>query len=165
MPFKSSPPQATHYCPSDTAVPTKVGRHGICRKHGPVIGQRTASGNCDPAVIRRPARTSRDAEIDSNLVGGPGFEPGASRSRTVVALGSGSVARGRLSSPRPRLQSATCRYVSVDAARVATCVATRLGRSLCGKNDGPARRRRDRESNSTEFLNPTGCVVGSGRRS
>jgi hypothetical protein len=29
------------------------------------------------------------------LVGGPGFEPGASRSRTVIALGSRRVARGR----------------------------------------------------------------------
>ena len=28
----------------------------------------------------------------SQLVGGPGFEPGASRSRTVIALGSESVA-------------------------------------------------------------------------
>ena len=54
------------------------------------------------------------------MVGGPEFEPGASRSRTVVAVSSGRAARGRLSSPRLRLQSATCRYVSVDAARVAT---------------------------------------------
>jgi hypothetical protein len=32
-----------------------------------------------------------------------------------------------LSSLRPELESARCRYLSAEAARVATCVATRLG--------------------------------------
>jgi hypothetical protein len=36
------------------------------------------------------------------LVGGPGFEPGASRSRTAVAPSSGRAMRVHLSSPRPR---------------------------------------------------------------
>ncbi len=60
------------------------------------------------------------------MVGGPGFEPGASRSRTAIALGSVRVARGRLGSGRPLLRSAKCRHVTADAAWVATCVATRF---------------------------------------
>jgi len=60
------------------------------------------------------------------LVGGPGFEPGASRSRTVVALGSGRVARGRLVHGVRGFRPLG-RYVPVGAA----WVATRLGqRSL-----------------------------------
>jgi len=41
-------------------------------------------GKCDPAVIRRSGYTSRNAGIVfRKWSGGPGFEPGASRSRTV----------------------------------------------------------------------------------
>ena len=59
------------------------------------------------------------------LVGNPGFEPGASRSRTAVAVGSGRSGRGRLGSLRPRLKFARCRRVTVEVAWVATRVATR----------------------------------------
>jgi len=60
------------------------------------------------------------------MVGGLGFEPGASRSRTVVAHCSRRAARGRLGSPDPSLQSAMCCHVTTEAARVATSVATRF---------------------------------------
>ncbi len=52
------------------------------------------------------------------------LEPATSRSRTAVAVGSACAASGRLGSARPRVQSATCRQVTADAAWVATCVAT-----------------------------------------
>jgi len=42
------------------------------------------SGNCDPAVTRHPAKTPDEDLIRiQKLVGGPGFEPGASRSRNL----------------------------------------------------------------------------------
>ena len=59
------------------------------------------------------------------LVGGEGFEPSSSRSRTVVALGSVRAARDRLGSSRPVLEFARCHFVTAEAAWVATCVATR----------------------------------------
>src|SRR3989442_9841024 len=43
--------------------------------------------NCDPTVIHRHRCMSRDArDRIQKLVGGPGFEPGASRSRTLRTL-------------------------------------------------------------------------------
>jgi hypothetical protein len=50
------------------------------------VSQRFASrgswGNCDPAVTRRLPTAGRIADFEYRIVGGPGFEPGASRSRT-----------------------------------------------------------------------------------
>src|SRR6266704_5050518 len=43
----------------------------------------TSLGNCDPAVTRGLQTTSGIADLNMKLVGGPGFEPGASRSRTL----------------------------------------------------------------------------------
>src|SRR6266851_774778 len=54
--------------------------------------------------------------LGDKLVGGEGFEPSASRSRTAIAIGLGRAARGRLGSFRQRLKFARCRCVTPDAA-------------------------------------------------
>ncbi len=52
-----------------------------------VLGCRLVSSwkICDPTVILRLHLAGKSPILNSNLVGGPGFEPGASRSRTVRA--------------------------------------------------------------------------------
>jgi|SRR5579859_4704876 len=92
-------------------------------------------------VIRLCAGDSRRALkppiLNTKMVGGEGFEPSSSRSRTAIALGSVRVARGRLGSGRPLLRSAKCRHVTADAAWIATCVATRFPTTAGarGRND------------------------------
>ncbi len=54
-----------------------------------------------------------DRSAVKGLVGGPGFEPGASRSRTALALGPGYGTGMRLSSLRLELEFATCRCVTL----------------------------------------------------
>jgi hypothetical protein len=57
------------------------------KEHGWQAVPNHDAGNCDPAVIRRPAGTRHDAHDRIQiLVGGPAFEPGASRSGNLRCL-------------------------------------------------------------------------------
>lgn len=100
-------------------------------------GKRKGNAYWMTSVLQLPDRRSGDDRHSCGLIGvwGPSsdsgfgrgardFDPGASRSRTVVAVGSRRAASGRLVSPRPRVQSAKCRQMTADAAWVATYVAT-----------------------------------------
>ncbi len=41
-------------------------------------------GNCDPAVSGRRRQPPKSPISNTKMIGGPGFDPGASRSRTLV---------------------------------------------------------------------------------
>jgi hypothetical protein len=104
-----------------------------------MIATRLGSGPAACRSLRSPfgfVETQCQRRPSVLVVGGPGFEPEASRCRTAIAIGSQGATRGRLGSLRPRLKSTTCRYMPTDAAQSATRVAIRFS-AIVGQTQSP----------------------------